>query len=159
MMKKIVAVLLAVLLAACTGENAEPVKEEYIDPVKDVFIFAEADSGLQKRLKDANNGLDYKNYQFKMMFLDIYDKEITDIEGRTYDLRTFENVILQIVSVECEHCHRQIGMIDDLLNKTDALFIQYFNVGTASEIRSLYEELDRQIPEELCIVEDRKSVV
>ena len=157
-MKKFLTVLMIVLLAACTKEDTEPVKEEYIDPVKDVFIFAEADSFLQERLKEANNGFDYRNFQFEMLFKDIYEKEITDIEGNTYDLSQYENVILQIVSVECEHCHRQIEIIDELVNETDALFIQYFNVGTAPEIKNLYHELYQKIPEDICIVERDEGI-
>ncbi|MBQ1534133.1 MAG: hypothetical protein IIZ64_04890, partial [Erysipelotrichaceae bacterium] len=60
-MKKLLTVLLIVLLAACTKENTEPANEEYIDPVRDVFIFAQADISLQERLKEANNGFDYRN--------------------------------------------------------------------------------------------------
>ncbi|MBQ6126985.1 MAG: hypothetical protein IKE50_03360 [Erysipelotrichaceae bacterium] len=158
MMKKLLTVLLIVLLAACAKENTEPVKDEYIDPVRDVFIFAQADVSLQGRLKEANNGFDYRNYQFEMLFKDIYDRQITDIEGNAYDLNQHENVILQIVSVECEHCHRQIEMIDDLLDETDALFVQYFNVGTASEIKSLYHELYQKIPEDICIVDRDEGI-
>ena len=158
MMKKFITVLMIVLLTACAKENAEPAQEEYIDPVRDVFIFAEADRSLQERLKEANNGFDYRNFQFEMLFKDIYEKEITDIEGNTYNLSRYENVILQIVSVECEHCHRQIEIIDELMNETDALFVQYFNVGTASEIKSLYHELYQKIPENICIVERDEGI-
>ena len=154
MMKKLVSVLLIVFLSACSHESqTEPVKEEYIDPVRDVFIFSAADPDLQIRLKEANNGFDFRNYQFEMLFMDIYAKQITDIDGNTYDLSRYENIVLQIVSTECEHCHRQIEIIDGFISETDALFIQYFNVGTASEIRQLYHELYQKIPEELCIVE------
>ncbi len=157
-MKKLLSVLLIVLLVACKKEDTEPVKEEYIDPVRDVFIFAEVDSSLQERLKEANNGFDYRNFQFEMLFKDIYDKQITDIKGNSYDLSQYEDIILQVVSVDCEHCHRQIEMIDDFLDETDALFVQYFNVGTASEIKSLYHELYQKIPEDICIVERDEDI-
>ena len=157
-MKKLLSILLIVLLAACTKEDTEPVNEECIDPVRDVFIFAEADSSLQERLKEANNGFDYRNFQFEILFKDIYDKQITDIKGNTYDLSQYEDIVLQVVSVDCEHCHRQIEMIDVFLDETDALFIQYFNVGTASEIKSLYHELYQKIPEDICIVERDEDI-
>ena len=152
-MKKLLCVLLFLFFSACAKEDIEPVKEEYIDPVKDVFIFAEVDSSLQKRLKEAHNGFDYRNYQFAMMYKDICSGVITDIDHKVYDLDQYENIVLQVVSTECEHCHRQIEIIDRFLKETDALFIQYFNVGNASEIKDLYEELDVEIPEGLCVVE------
>ena len=57
MVKKIL-VLLLLFLCACSN-NAKQL--EYIDPVKDVFIFGELDSSVQNRIKEANGNKDKRD--------------------------------------------------------------------------------------------------
>ena len=100
--KKILLVLL-LFLTSCTKKEEEPVitKEEYIDPAKDIFIFDQIDGNLASRIKDANAGKDFKNYQFMMLYKDIYDGVLEDINGNKFRLSDYDQVILEIVSVEC----------------------------------------------------------
>ena len=151
--KKILLVLL-LFLTSCTKKEEEPVitKEEYIDPAKDIFIFDKIDGNLASRIKDANAGKDFKNYQFMMLYKDIYDGVLEDINGNKFRLSDYDQVILEIVSVECSHCRRQLGMLEAFMAENEVPFVQYFNVGTKDEIVELYEEEDMTIPDDIIIV-------
>ena len=58
MIKKIL-VLLLLFLCSCSKDSKQL---EYLDPVKDVFIFGELDGDVQNRIKAANGNKEYKNY-------------------------------------------------------------------------------------------------
>ncbi|MBO7697567.1 MAG: hypothetical protein J6S38_00875 [Erysipelotrichaceae bacterium] len=152
MIKKLLVLLMIFFLFGCT--KSEPTEEEdiieFIAPAKDVFIFSELDSGTQYRIKKANNNNEYKNYQFDMLFKDVYDGDLKDINGNTINLKDYDELILEVVSVECSHCKNQLQYIDDFLKLYDGIFVQYFNVGDKDEIREFYG--DTEIPEDLIIV-------
>ena len=138
-------------LFGCTNSQEETKEEiEYIDPARDIFIFGELDYSLQKRIKEANNNNDYKNYQFNMLFKDGYDGEVVDINGNIIKPSEIDELIVEVVSVECSHCKKQLETITDMMNNLDKTFIQYFNVGNREEILEFYGDID--IPENLIIV-------
>lgn len=140
------------LLAGCSPKQEEIEEDiEYIDPVKDIFIFSALNENTQNRIRRANSNKDYSNYQFKMLFKDVYEGKVQDIEGNTIDLTESEKLILEVVSVDCAHCKKQNELINEFVEYFDGTFIQYFNVGTKEEIMEFYG--DMQIPEDLIIVE------
>ena len=144
--------LMVFLLIGCSSRQDETNENiEYIDPVKDIFIFSALDAGTQYRIRKANSNKDYSNYQFKMLFKDVYNSKLHDINGNEIDLARYEKLILEVVSVDCAHCKKQIELIGDFVRYFDGTFIQYFNVGTADEIREFYGDI--QIPENLIIIE------
>ncbi len=151
MIRKLLLLLLFFLLMGC-----KPVEEknediiEYIDPAKDIFIFSALDSGTQYRIRKANGNKDYSNYQFKMLFQDVYEGQLHDINGDLIDLKGSEKLIIEVVSVECSHCRKQNESINDFLEHFDGTFIQYFNIGDNEEIREFYG--DSEIPEELIVI-------
>ena len=152
MFKKILIVLIMFLVFGCTRDEETVIEDdiEYVDPVKDVFIFGELNKDLQKSIKSANNNSEYKNYLFGMLFKDVYDKDIEDIYGNTINFTDYDKLIVEVVSVECSHCKKQNESIDDFLKYADATFIQYFNVGDKDEIIEFYG--DNEIPDNIIII-------
>ena len=139
------------LLFGCSAKE-EVIEDdiEYIDPVKDVFIFSALDSAVQYRIAKANGNRDYNNYQFKMLFRDVYENDLQDIDGNSINLKDYDKLIVEVVSADCAHCRKQNEYIDDFLNFFDGTFIQYFNVGDKNEILEFYE--GTKIPEDLIII-------
>ena len=162
MLKKILSLFLVLCLCACgTKQEEKPaedrkeettVEKEYIDPVKDVFIFGEIDEKLKERIRIANCDQEYKNYQFKMLDIKSYEGELTDINGDRIDLSNMGRFLMEIVSVECSHCKRQLGVIKELSKSTDIPIVQYFNVGDKDEIISMYREQGIDIPADMIII-------
>ena len=151
MNKKLILLLMVFLLIGCVPKEEvieEPI--EYIDPVKDVFIFSKLDSGTQYRIKKANGNKDYSNYQFAILFKDVYEKDVEDINGNTINLTDYDKLIVEIVSVDCAHCKKQMESIGDFVNGFDGTFIQYFNIGDKEEIIQFYDDIE--IPENLIII-------
>ena len=154
MVKKIL-VLLLLFLCACSNNSKQL---EYVDPVKDVFIFGELDSDVQNRIKEANGNKEYRNYQFLMHDDDFYDGEFIDINNKQVNLSSYERIILEIVSVRCSHCRKQLHLTDKILEHDDVLLIQYFNVGDRQEIIEFYEDEGINIPDNVIVVEHDKKI-
>ena len=133
-----------------TDKNEE--KEEFIDPVRDIFIFEQLDKTLAERLKEANGNKDLQNYQFKMLFNDQFDIELTDINGNAVSLGDYDQFFFEIASVECSHCRKELHIIDAFKEENDIPFIQYFDVGDAQEIRKIYEEEGLEIKDDQIIL-------
>ena len=150
MIKKILLVFL-LLLCACSKKQ-DPKSLEYIDPVRDVFIFSELDSSVQERIKKANANKEYKNYQFKMHGADVFLEQLTDINDNPINLKDYDNLIFEVVSVTCNHCRNQLQHINEFVSRLNGTFIQYFNVGTKQEILDLYKTDNIDIPENLIII-------
>ena len=149
--KKLTLLLAALFLVGCTANEVPAIPEEeetetgivsddFIDPINDVFIFSKLDEDLQKQIKTANCNADYENYQFKMLGKDVCEEKFTDLAGNTVDLRQLGTFYLEVVSVDCSHCRKQLNVIKDLALTQDKPFLQYFNVGEKDEILSFYEE-------------------
>lgn len=153
MLKKILIVLSLLLLVSCIKDKKETtVIDEYIAPVKDVFLFDELDGNLKQRIKKANGNKDYLNYQFKMLGRGVYEKDLTDIKGNTINLKDYDNFILEVLSTACSHCRDSIrDNVDNLLN-LDTTLIQYFNIGDRTDIENLYEDINKDIPENIIII-------
>ena len=126
MTKKILSFFFALLLLCACGqkpagsddgkeEENQVTIEEYIDPVKDVFIFGELSEELQEGIKEANCNEEYKNYQFKMLGTKVFDGSLEDINGRKVRLADLDRFYLEIVSVNCSHCKAQLSVtaLDD----------------------------------------------
>ena len=166
MLKKTLSLFLTVFLLVACGPAKDPETKEdpaigneetYIEPVRDIFIFGELDGKLKEQLKIANCGSDFSNYQFKMLGKQIYEGTLYDIEGREVDLTALEGFYLEIVSVNCSHCKKQLSVIPELAKDADYPMIQYFNVGTPQEIRDLYTKEGLEIPDDMIIIgEDEK---
>lgn len=156
MIKKVLIISLLVFLCACTNtsnieENVEDLK--YIDSINDVFIFDKIDKSLKDRISYANGNSEFDNYQFKMLNKKGYDKQLFDIYGNSINLKDIGTYLLDVVSVDCKHCR---NMIKEHLNEmcsSDIQLIQYFNIGTKSEIIDLYKELEIDIPNNIIIIE------
>lgn len=142
-------IVLLVFLCACSSTEK---KEEYIDPVRDVFIYTELNEDVQERLKEANAGEEYENYQFRMLGNDVYKGKVTDIYGDPADLSAYEKIFFEIVSVKCQHCRRQLHEVGEMLKYGDVKFVQYFNVGTPEDIMNFYAEEGLAIPEDIIVI-------
>ena len=142
---------MVLFLSGCRPQE-EPIEEniEYIDPVKDIFIFSALDSTTQYRIKKANGNKEYSNYQFDMLFKDVYSKPVQDISGNIINLSDYEKLIVEVVSVECSHCKKQNESIDKFTAYFDGTLVQYFNVGDREEIMQFYG--DTPIPEDLIVI-------
>lgn len=142
-----------VLLCSCNTENIQKTsQEQYIEPVRSVNIFDEADKELQDRIKKANNGKGFDNYQFKMLFKDIYDGPLYDIDGKRIILKDYEKLFVEIVSTKCSHCRKQLEFVEEFSEKEDVAFVQYFNVGNRQEIFEFYAEAGVNIPQNIIII-------
>ena len=153
MIKKILLLILLLLCVSCAKEeDTNDNGKEYIEPVRDLLLYDQVDEKLQERLKKANNDSYFQNYQFEMLFKEAYPDALTDINGNPFRFEEHENVWLEIVSVNCGHCREQLAYVNEMLAFEDVTFVQYFNVGTAEEIRELYASQDLEIPENLTVI-------
>ena len=157
MFKKIVVLILLFCLSGCGGsediqEEVFVNEEEYIDPLNDIFIFGELDRSEQDLLKQANGGREMANYQFRMMFKDIFSRQLTSIEGETVVLSEMDQLCIEVVSVDCSHCRKQLSLINEFIEASSGTFIQYFNVGDAVQIREMYAQEGVEIPKDLIII-------
>ena len=154
---------ISILLLSCTKQGVPDIpvaeeKEEYIDPVKDVFIFGEIEADLRQKLKTANCHGDMNNYQFAMLGKDVYDGELTDIDGNAINLKDLEAFYLEIVSVNCSHCKKQLHVMDSLIEGEELPFIQYFNVGTKEEILEMYDSEGVELSEKMIIIAEDEGM-
>lgn len=153
MLKRILILLIACLLCSCSKEV--PKDEDsilYIEPVRSVRIFDELDPELQNRIRMASGDSDPGNYKFRMLFKDVYDGQLQDIDGETISLRDYDRLFVEVVSVKCSHCKKQLEYIDEFSRKQDVTLLQYFNVGDRDQIIAFYEEAGVAIPENIIIV-------
>lgn len=156
MFKKLLIILLALSLFGCANTE-DIVEKEYIDPLMDIFLFGEVSSENQKLIKKANGNKEYKNYQFKMIGLDGYDQDLTDIYGNTINLTEYDKYVLEVVSVGCDHCKKIISEYNNSLLNHGIQVIQYFNLGTKQDILDLYDDVGLSIPNDLIIVESNEE--
>lgn len=154
MIKKILLILLLILSSCGKKEN----NLEFIDPVRDVFVYGELDKQTQDRIRLANGNREYKNYQFKMLNKDVFDKDLLDINGNSINLNKYKDLAFEVVSVTCNHCRNQLKYIGDFVSKFDGTFIQYFNVGNKQEILDLYGSENIKIPDNLIIISKDDAV-
>ena len=158
MIRKILTLfLLCLLFTGCSEEKKEEenIPQEtidYIDPVKDVFIFGELKEDLKYKIKKANCNADFANYQFKMLGKPAYEGIVKDINDNDVDLGQLKDFYLEVVSVECSHCKKQLPLMVNLAKDAEYPFVQYFNVGTREEVLSLYEEEGLSIPENMIVL-------
>lgn len=152
MIKKILPVLLVLFICACEPKQ-EVVKPEYIEPINNVDIIDYVSKDDRDLLYKANGNKDFNNRQFKMLNTNIYDKELIDINGNTINQLDFKKVLLEVISVDCEHCQRTIKNSLDIMDDPSITYIQYFNVGTKPEIEELYRESDLSFKDNIIIIE------
>ena len=152
MFKKLLLIIMILSCFSCNRkDNDNEIKQEYIAPARDVILFDELDNRLQNIIKTANDNNVFDNYQFEMLFKDVYDKPLTDINGNTINLIDYDKLAIEIVSVQCSHCKKQIEDINEFI-KDDITFVQYFNVGNRQEIIDFYKEAQVDIPEDIIII-------
>ena len=147
------------VLVSCTQKEIEENKETeavekdiYIDPVRDVFIFGELQETLKEEIKTANGHAEYSNYQFKMLQKELYEQPLHDIEGNEIILSQYDNLVLEIVSVQCSHCMKQLHVLSKLIEGKDITFVQYFNVGKKEDILDMYQKEDVQIDDRMILI-------
>ena len=153
MLKKIFIVLISFILVSCaTNNEEEKIVDEYIAPVKDVFLFDELDNDLKQRIRNANGNSAFQNYQFYMLGKDIYENDLLDINGNTINFNNYDSFILEVLSTTCSHCKDSLENNLDSLLDLDVTIIQYFNVGDVDDIKNLYEDIDRSIPSNIIVI-------
>ena len=150
MIRKILICLL-ILLCSCSRKEEEN-KIEYIDPVKDLFVFGELAQETADRIRNANADQEFRNYQFRMLEKEVYPETVYDINDDPVDLTGHDRVFLDIVSVKCSHCRKQLHQLEETDLDPDTLFIQYFNVGDAQAIRDLYAEEGLTMRDDIFII-------
>lgn len=146
-------ILLCFLILLCSCSRSEDKnKIEYIDPVKDLFVFGELNNQSAERIRNANADEEFRNYQFRMLEKEVYSETVTDIDGEPLDLTDHEKIYFDVVSVKCSHCRKQLHQLEELTLDPDTLFVQYFNVGDAQAIRDLYEEEGLTMRDDISII-------
>ena len=153
MLKKFFIVLISFFLVSCaTNKEEDKLIDEYIAPVKDVFLFDELDTNLKQRIRDANGNSAFQNYQFYMLNKSIYENDLLDINGNIINFNNYDNFILEILSTTCSHCRDSLKNNLDSLLDLDTTIIQYFNVGDVDDIKNLYKDIDRSIPSNIIVI-------
>ena len=154
MMFKKFFLLFLLLFCGCSKKEAETVieTEEYIAPVRNVFLFDELSASTQEKMKAANNGSELKNYQLKMIGKDLYEGILYDIYGNAVDLSDHDRILLEVMSSECSHCKKQVEEHLEETKAQDATLIQYFDKGNLETIEEFYEELDMEVPDDVIII-------
>lgn len=143
-LNKFLTVLVFLMLFGCNSTQ-EIIEEEtqYIEPMKEVFIFEEINHDLQNKILYANNNNEYQNYQFKMLFSDIYAEDVEDIYGNIINLKNYDHLVFDVISTECSHCKKIVSeYLKDYLTKyPEYKFVQYFDEGNKDEIMQFYSDL------------------
>ena len=152
MLKKLI-ILLFILLVSCDSKQVINEEKQYIDPINDLYIFDELNTNNQELINLATGNKEYRNEQFKMLYKDIYCKDIVDIFGNKYNLSKYDNLVFEVVSVECEHCKNFIKEHSNNLLSHGIQVVQYFNVGNKDEIINFYNDMDMEIPNNIIVVE------
>ncbi len=151
MLKKFFIVLISFVLVSCNIEE-EKLIDEYIAPVKDVFLFNELDTKLKNEIKKANGNSDFQNYQFYMLGKSIYESDLLDIDGNIINFNNYDSFILEVLSTTCSHCRDSLENNLDSLLSLDTTIIQYFNVGDTDDIKNLYKDIGRSIPDNVIVI-------
>lgn len=159
-LNKIFVVLLVLCLCSCSFNNNKNNEDEitnnieYIEPMREVFIFDELDETLQTRIKKANSDIDYQNYQFHMLFSKAYEKDLKDINDNTINLNDYSHLIFEVVSVDCNHCKKIAKESLEQFVKAypEYTFIQYFDDGTTEEIYEFYKSQEMEVPDYVTIL-------
>lgn len=159
MLKKLVIILSLLLLCSCNKKEININEDnKFIEPVKSVFLFDYIEESDKLKLKRANANKDLKNYQIKMFDKEVYPFDLVDINENVINLKDYDKLIFQVVSVECEHCKKEIEEhLDDLLN-LDATLVQYFDVGSKEEIIDFYNDLGIIINDSIIIIEHQDEL-
>lgn len=157
MFKKIAIILSLLLLCSCDKKEINE-NTNFIEPVKSVFLFDYIEDNYKTKLKRANTNKDLKNYQIKMFDKQVYSFDLVDINDNVINLKDYDELIFQVVSVECEHCKKEIQEhLNDLLD-LDVTLVQYFDVGNKEEILDFYNELNIEIDDSLIIIEHQDEL-
>lgn len=154
-LSKIITFILCLFLVGCSS-NEKIIEEEvsYIEPMSEVFIFDLIDENLQEKIKKANNDIEYQNYQFKMLFSKVYDKDLHDINDNVINLKNYDHLVFDVVSVKCSHCKKIVtNYLNDYLKLyPDYTFVQYFDEGNREDIINFYDDLSIEIPDGLIVI-------
>lgn len=155
MLKKLICILLLIFVSGCTKKE-EIKKPNIIQPMNDVLIMSEINDELKNRLIDVN-GKDLNNYQFKALYKDVYSNDLKDIDGRIVRLTSNDNLLLQVMSISCNHCHDLLTEIQNY-DHSDYKWIIYFDNGTDEEVKVMLEESEFELPEDVAILSKDKGL-
>ena len=155
MLKKIICILLLIFVSGCTKKE-EIKKPNIIQPMNDVLIMSEINDELKNRLIDVN-GKDLNNYQFKSLYKNVYSNDLKDIDGRIVRLTSNDILLLQVMSISCNHCHDLLMEIQNY-DHSDYKWIIYFDNGTDEEVKKLLDESEFELPEDVTILSKDKGL-
>lgn len=141
-------------LVACENKNEEE-EIEYIEPINNIVIFDELVPDVRVRILKASNNNKPSNEDFKMIGKTLYQKELVDINGNTIKLTDYDNLLVDVISINCGKCRQQLLDVNKLISD-EYTTVLFFDVGTKEEILSLFEELDMEIPEDLIIISENR---
>lgn len=158
-MKKLLASLLIVFLCACSNNVTPPdssLEKEYIEPVNDVEVFEYLNDDTKEKLLKANSGEEMSSKTLECLGKELFDFELTDYYGNTFNLNDFKDdkLLIEISASWCTHCMKQVSDYNDELidNYPDLKIIQYFNEGDKSGVQSFYKEVGKTVPSNIHVV-------
>lgn len=151
MLKKIATILSVLMLVSCTANKNQEIQKDYIDPVMDIFIFDELNDDYKETIKKANSNKDYKNAQFKMLNKEVYSDDLVDIDGNIINLTNFDEFVLEVASVGCDHCSKLISEHLEYMLSKGVRIIQYFN-DDKEDIISFYDDIGMEVPKNLIVI-------
>ena len=148
MFKKLLIVLLSLFITSCSKN-----KLEFIDPVRDVFLFDELDEKVKNDWLSVDTSSSISNYQLQMLNKSIYEFDLKDINGNIINLTEFDKVVINIVSIDCPHCINEIqNYLYDYLDNEDIKYVQYFNETDKQAVIDFYKSNNVDIPDNLTII-------
>lgn len=152
-LSKILTVILIINLTACNNKTTIQ-EEEYIEPLREVFIVGQLDEKIQNRINNANGEKTYQNYQFKMMYTSPYQNDLKDINGNIINLLDYDKLIFEVVSIECNHCKKITkNYLEDYIKKyPEYKFVQYFDDGDKDEVVKFYQDLNKELIDYVVVI-------
>ena len=157
-MKKLICLLLIVFLFSCNSNiNSEEiidVSDEYIEPINEVSYFELLNETTKNKIKDLYEATPANNV-IKMLKKDFFDGTLIDYYGSAVDFSTLKDksFVFEISQIVCDHCQKQLPLMETILEKSDDLVFQYFaNAENKDDVDEFYDKNAYAIPKELTVL-------
>lgn len=94
---------------------------------------------------------------------EIPEVSLTDINGNRVNVADLKNkrVIYEFAASYCSHCKNvSKEVMEEIMNENeDVIFIQIFINGDSESVREFYEDINKEIPDELIVVPRESQVI
>lgn len=155
-MKKIILLLIILCLFGCQKETTDEIiniEGKYIEPINEVSYYESLKSETRNKIGDLYEKAPQNNIM-KMFKKEFCELTLRDYYGNTIDFSKLKNTcfVMEISQKVCDHCQKEIPLMETILEKTDVKIYQYFANASNEEIDEFYSKSSHQIPSGLTIL-------